>query len=87
VKIIGQMLINILSSGWRNKGSYHEVDIGEQKEGGDGKRGADGRVPLLRVAVHGERVEVEVDESCCYEDVDHRKRIRDQTVTRLVSSG
>jgi len=55
------MLVNILSSRRRDEGGDHEVNVGEEKEDCDWERGANWWLPVLRVAVHRERVQVEVD--------------------------
>ncbi len=64
------MLVNILSRRGRNEGCNDEVDVGKEKEAGNWERSADRWVPVLRISVHGERVEVEVDQTGCDEDVD-----------------
>jgi hypothetical protein len=68
---VWQMLVNILSRRRRNEGCNDEVDVGKEEKAGDWERGADRWVPVLRISVHGERVEVEVDQTGCDEDVDH----------------
>jgi hypothetical protein len=73
------MYVDVLSCGRRNEWGDNEVDIGDQEEDSDRERGADRRVPLFRVAVHGEGVQVEVNEASCYEYVDDGQGIGDQT--------
>jgi hypothetical protein len=65
------MVIYILTSGRRNEGSNDEINIGEEEEDGDRQSSFERRCPLLRVAMEGEGVEVEVDESASYENVDY----------------
>jgi hypothetical protein len=65
------MLVDILSCGWWNKWGNYEVDIGYKKEDSDWKRGAHWRVPLLRAAVYGEGVQVEVHKTSRHEDIDY----------------
>jgi hypothetical protein len=61
MEIVRKVLIYVLPRIRRNEGSDDEIDVGDEEEEGDGECSADGWIPLLWVAVHGEGVKVEVD--------------------------
>ena len=70
VQKIRQMLIHILTSRRRHERCNDEIDVRDEEEYHDGESSAEGGRPLLRVAVEGEGVEIEVNQAEGHEHVD-----------------
>ena len=64
------MFIDILSRRRRHKRCNDEIDVRDEEEYYHGESSAEGGRPLLRVAVEGEGVEIEVNQAEGHEHVD-----------------